>query len=66
MIDVEKVYYHCVAREAGRFLIFEENIEKSEKEDQHIKTYINAGDWATHQTYVIVDDGVARLQKFKR
>ena len=33
-------------------------------EDQHIKTYINAGDWVTHQTYVTVTDGVARLRKF--
>jgi UDP-2,3-diacylglucosamine pyrophosphatase LpxH len=35
-------------------------------ENQHIKTYINAGDWVSHQTYVTVIDGVARLQKFKR
>jgi len=34
-------------------------------EDQNIKTYINAGDWVTHQTYVTVDDGVARLRKFE-
>ena len=34
-------------------------------ENQHIKTYINAGDWVTHQTYVSVTDGVARLQKFE-
>jgi UDP-2,3-diacylglucosamine pyrophosphatase LpxH len=34
-------------------------------EDQHIKTYINAGDWVTHQTYVTVIDGVARLRKFE-
>ena len=33
-------------------------------EDQNIKTYINAGDWVTHQTYVTVNDGVARLKKF--
>jgi len=33
--------------------------------DQHIKTYINAGDWVTHQTYVTIIDGVARLKKFK-
>tara|TARA_Y100000034_G_scaffold135716_2_gene208759 strand:- start:1345 stop:1998 length:654 start_codon:yes stop_codon:yes gene_type:complete len=33
-------------------------------EDQRIKTYINAGDWVTHQTYVTVTDGVARLRKF--
>ena len=34
-------------------------------ENQHIKTYINAGDWVSHQTYVTVIDGVARLSKFK-
>lgn len=32
--------------------------------DQTIKTYINAGDWVTHQTYVTVIDGVARLRDF--
>jgi len=35
-------------------------------ENEHIKTYINAGDWVSHQTYVTVSDGVARLQKFRR
>jgi len=35
-------------------------------ENQHIKTYINAGDWVTHQTYVTIEDGIARLQKFNR
>jgi len=34
-------------------------------EDQHIKTYINSGDWVTHQTYVTVTDGVARLCRFE-
>jgi len=34
-------------------------------EDQNIKTYINAGDWVTHQTYVTVIDGVSRLRKFE-
>jgi UDP-2,3-diacylglucosamine pyrophosphatase LpxH len=33
-------------------------------EDQNIKTYINAGDWVTHQTYVTINNGVARLKKF--
>ena len=33
--------------------------------DQSIKTYINCGDWVTHQTYVTVIDGVARLRKFQ-
>jgi len=31
--------------------------------DEDIKTYINAGDWVTHQTYVTIVDGVARLKK---
>lgn len=34
-------------------------------EDENIKTYINSGDWVTHQTYVTVQNGVARLRKFK-
>ena len=34
-------------------------------EDGCIKTYINAGDWVTHQTYVTIIDGVARLKKFQ-
>ena len=34
-------------------------------EDQHIKTYINSGDWMTHQTYVTIESGVARLKKFE-
>ena len=33
-------------------------------ENGTIKTYINAGDWVTHQTYVTVINGVARLKKF--
>ena len=33
-------------------------------EDENIKTYINSGDWVTHQTYVTVENGVARLRKF--
>ena len=32
--------------------------------DQNIKTYINCGDWVTHQTYVSIIDGVARLKTF--
>ena len=35
-------------------------------EDENIKTYINSGDWVTHQTYVTVNDGVARLRKFSK
>lgn len=34
-------------------------------ENATIKTYINSGDWVTHQTYVSVTDGIARLRKFK-
>ena len=34
-------------------------------QDQNIKTYINAGDWVTHQTYVAIEDGIAHLRKFK-
>ena len=34
-------------------------------ENAQIKTYINSGDWVTHQTYVTVTDGVARLCKFE-
>ena len=33
-------------------------------EHQNIKTYINSGDWVTHQTFVTIEDGVARLRKF--
>ena len=33
--------------------------------DQQIKTYINSGDWVTHQTYVDINDGVARLRKYE-
>jgi len=32
--------------------------------NQQIKTYINSGDWVTHQTYVSIDDGVARLRSY--
>ena len=32
--------------------------------DQTIKTYINAGDWVSHQTYVSIINGVARLKTF--
>ena len=33
-------------------------------EYQNIKTYINSGDWINHQTFVTIEDGVARLRKF--
>ena len=35
-------------------------------ENQSIKTYINSGDWVTHQTYVTVENGIARLRKFEK
>ena len=33
--------------------------------DQTIKTYVNSGDWVTHQTYVEIEDGKVRLREFK-
>ena len=33
-------------------------------ENEKIKTYINAGDWVSHQTYVTIINGVSRLRKF--
>ena len=33
-------------------------------EDEHIKTYVNSGDWVQHATYVEIDDGVVRLRNF--
>jgi UDP-2,3-diacylglucosamine pyrophosphatase LpxH len=33
--------------------------------DQTIKTYVNSGDWVTHQTYVEIEDGRVRLREFK-
>lgn len=35
------------------------------KPDQSIKTYINCGDWVSHQTYVEIIDNIARLKEFK-
>lgn len=32
--------------------------------DQSIKTYINTGDWVKNQSYVLITDGVARLNQF--
>ncbi len=32
--------------------------------DQTIKTYINSGDWVSHQTYVEIQDGVSRLRQY--
>jgi UDP-2,3-diacylglucosamine pyrophosphatase LpxH len=33
--------------------------------NQTIKTYVNCGDWISNQTYVEIEDGVARLKEFK-
>ena len=33
-------------------------------EKEQIKTYINCGDWVSHTSYVIIDDGVARLKEW--
>lgn len=33
-------------------------------EDGHIKTYVNTGDWVSHQSYVTIVDGVVRLNKY--
>jgi len=34
-------------------------------EREEIKTYINCGDWVSHTSYVLIDDGVARLKEWK-
>ena len=34
-------------------------------EDQNIKTYVNSGDWVFHTTFVSINDGIVRLQKFE-
>ena len=34
-------------------------------ENQVITSIINAGDWVTHSTFVIVEDGIARLRKYE-
>ena len=31
-------------------------------ETQHIKTYVNCGDWVSHNSWVSIDDGVVRLK----
>lgn len=33
-------------------------------EDGDIKTYINTGDWVSHQSYVTIIDGIVRLKKY--
>ena len=35
-------------------------------ENEQIKTYVNCGDWISHSTYVIIDDGTVRLKTFKK
>ena len=35
-------------------------------EREEIKTYINCGDWVSHTSYVLIDDGVARLKEWKQ
>jgi len=34
-------------------------------QDENIKTYVNCGDWVEHSTYVVVENGVTRLKKWK-
>jgi UDP-2,3-diacylglucosamine pyrophosphatase LpxH len=34
-------------------------------EKQRVKSYMNSGDWVTHSTFIIIEDGVARLQEYK-
>jgi len=33
--------------------------------DQSVKTYVNTGDWVSHQTYVSIDDGKVRLKEYE-
>ena len=33
-------------------------------EKEEIKTYINCGDWVSHTSYVMIDNGVARLKEW--
>jgi UDP-2,3-diacylglucosamine pyrophosphatase LpxH len=33
-------------------------------ENEHIKTYVNSGDWVQHATYIEIVDGVVRLRNF--
>lgn len=35
-------------------------------EDGDIKTYVNTGDWVSHQSYVTIIDGVVRLKKYEQ
>jgi UDP-2,3-diacylglucosamine pyrophosphatase LpxH len=34
-------------------------------ERQGVKSYMNSGDWVSHSTFIVVEDGVARLHEFK-
>ena len=34
-------------------------------EDQNIKTYVNSGDWVSHTTYVLIENGITRLRKYE-
>jgi UDP-2,3-diacylglucosamine pyrophosphatase LpxH len=34
-------------------------------EDQNIKTYVNSGDWVSHNTYVEIINGIVRLRKYE-
>ena len=34
-------------------------------ENQVITSTINAGEWVTHSTFVVVEDGIARLRKYE-
>jgi UDP-2,3-diacylglucosamine pyrophosphatase LpxH len=35
-------------------------------ESQEIRTYVNSGDWVSHQTFVEIIDGVIRLKKYEQ
>lgn len=35
-------------------------------ENQEIRTYVNSGDWVSHQTFVEIIDGVTRLKKYEQ
>lgn len=35
-------------------------------EDGKIKTYVNSGDWVSHSSYVSIENGVVRLNKYEQ
>lgn len=35
-------------------------------ESQKIKTYVNTGDWVSHTSYVIVNNGIVRLKSYEQ